>query len=104
MTAASSGAIAGAVVVLGQPVIIDLPTPVVALASLVIYWRLVIPEPLLVLAVRGVGLVLRRLGIGNSPRRPIAREQRTRQECCRGVAKPAAIRYCLVCLRYRWTL
>jgi hypothetical protein len=37
VTAASSGVIAGAVMVLGQPVIVDLPTPVVALASLVIY-------------------------------------------------------------------
>ncbi len=66
------------VVVLGQLVIVDLPRAVAALASLVIYWRLVIPEPLLVLAVGVVGLVLRPLGIGNSPRRPIAHEQRTR--------------------------
>src|SRR5687768_8927092 len=57
-TAAASGAIAGAVVVLGQRAIIDLPTSGIALASLGILWRLKVPEPLLVVAAGAVGLVL----------------------------------------------
>jgi chromate transporter len=57
-TAAASGAIAGAVVVLGQRAIIDLPTAAIALASLGILWRFKVPEPLLVVAAGAVGLVL----------------------------------------------
>src|SRR5215213_5892003 len=57
-TAAASGAIAGAVVVLGQRAIIDIPTAVIALASLSVLWRFKIPEPLLVVAAGAIGLVL----------------------------------------------
>jgi chromate transporter len=57
-TAAASGAIAGAVVVLGQRAIIDLPTAAIALASLGLLWRFKVPEPLLVLAAGAVGLVV----------------------------------------------
>ena len=57
-TAAASGAIAGAVVVLGQRAIIDLPTAGIALASLGILWRFKVPEPLLVVTAGAVGLVL----------------------------------------------
>ena len=57
-TAAASGAIAGAVVVLGQRAIYDLPTALIALASLAALWRFKVPEPLLVLAAAAVGLVL----------------------------------------------
>jgi len=57
-TAAATGAIAGAVVVLGQRAIIDVPTAIVAAASLVVLLRSRTPEPL-VIAVSGVaGLVL----------------------------------------------
>ena len=47
-TAAASGAIAGAVVVLGQRAIVDVPTAAIALVSLGLLWRFKIPEPLLV--------------------------------------------------------
>jgi chromate transporter len=57
-TAAASGAIAGAVIVLGQRAIIDLPTAAIGLASLGILWRFKVPEPLLVLVAGAVGLVL----------------------------------------------
>jgi chromate transporter len=57
-TAAASGAIAGAVLVLGQRAIIDIPTAAIALTSLGVLWRFRIPEPLLVVAAGVVGLVL----------------------------------------------
>src|SRR5215212_9513564 len=57
-TAAASGAIAGAVVVLGQRAIVDFPTAAIALASLGILWRFKVPEPLLVLVAGVVGLVV----------------------------------------------
>lgn len=57
-TAAASGAIAGAVIVLGQRAIFDLPTAAVALVGLVLLWRFRVQEPLVV-AVSGVaGLAL----------------------------------------------
>jgi chromate transporter len=57
-TAAASGAIAGAVVVLGQRAIIDLPTAAIAVVSLGLLWRFKVSEPLLVLVAGLVGLVL----------------------------------------------
>ena len=57
-TAAASGAIAGAVVVLAGRAIYDLPTAFIALASLAVLWRFRVPEPLLVLAAAAIGLVL----------------------------------------------
>ena len=57
-TAAASGAIAGAVVVLGQRAVVDLPTGAIALASLVILWRFKLPEPLIVVAAGAAGLLL----------------------------------------------
>jgi chromate transporter len=57
-TAAASGAIAGAVVVLGQRAIIDIPTAAIALTSLGLLWRFKIPEPPLVLIAGLAGLVL----------------------------------------------
>jgi chromate transporter len=57
-TAAASGAIAGAVVVLGQRAIVDIPTAAIALASLGVLWRFKIPEPLLVVAAGAIGLVI----------------------------------------------
>jgi len=57
-TAAASGAIAGAVVVLGQRAIVDIPTAAIALASLGILWRFKVPEPLLVVAAGAIGLIV----------------------------------------------
>src|SRR5215216_5305910 len=57
-TAAASGAIAGAVVVLGQRAIVDILTAAISLASLGVLWRFKIPEPLLVLAAGAIGIVL----------------------------------------------
>src|SRR5215212_3159836 len=57
-TAAASGAIAGAVVVLGQRAIIDIPTAAIALVSLGILWRFKVPEPLLVVAAGAIGLII----------------------------------------------
>jgi chromate transporter len=57
-TAAASGAIAGAVIVLGQRAIVDVPTAAIALASLGLLWRFKLPEPLVVIAAGLAGLVL----------------------------------------------
>ena len=57
-TAAATGAIAGAVVVLGQRAIFDAPTAVIALASLAALWRFKLSEPVLVLAAAAAGLAL----------------------------------------------
>jgi chromate transporter len=57
-TAAASGAIAGAVVVLGQRAIVDIPTAAIAVASLGMLWRFKVPEPLLVVVAGAAGLVL----------------------------------------------
>ncbi len=57
-TAAASGAIAGAVVVLGQRAIVDIPTAAIALASLGVLWRFKAPEPLLVVVAGAIGLLL----------------------------------------------
>jgi chromate transporter len=57
-TAAASGAIAGAVVVLGQRAIYDLPTAAIGLIGLVLLWRFRLQEPLLVVAAGIAGLVV----------------------------------------------
>ena len=57
-TAAASGAIAGAVVVLGQRALVDIPTAAIGVVSLGILWRFKIPEPLLVVAAGVAGLLL----------------------------------------------
>ncbi len=57
-TAAASGAIAGAVVVLGQRAIVDVPTAAIAVSSLGVLWRFKVPEPLLVLGAGALGLVI----------------------------------------------
>jgi chromate transporter len=57
-TAAASGAIAGAVVVLGQRAIVDVATAAIGLTSLGLLWRFKIPEPLLVVIAGLAGLVL----------------------------------------------
>src|SRR5215203_423058 len=57
-TAAASGAIAGAVVVLAQRAIVDIPTAGIGLVSLGLLWRFKLPEPLVVVIAGLVGLVL----------------------------------------------
>lgn len=56
-TAAASGAIAGAVVVLGQRAVFDIPTALIALVGLALLWKLRTQEPLLVAGAGVVGLL-----------------------------------------------
>jgi len=60
VTAAATGAIAGAAIVLGRRAIIDLPTALIALGTLgaLVYLKRV-PEPLVIVAAGVIGLVLR---------------------------------------------
>ena len=59
-TAGAAGAIAGATVVLARGVIIDIPTALIAVASLAYLWRLKfrLKEPALVVATGAIGLLL----------------------------------------------
>ncbi|MHB1131634.1 MAG: chromate efflux transporter [Chloroflexota bacterium] len=57
-TAATTGAIAGAVLVLGQRAIFDGPTAAIAAASLALLWRFKVPEPVLVALAGGIGLAI----------------------------------------------
>lgn len=59
VTAAATGAISGAVVVLGRRTITDIPTALLALVTLGLLWRWKkLPEPLIVLGAAMVGLVV----------------------------------------------
>lgn len=59
VTAAAIGAITGAVVVLGRRTIIDIPTILLALVTLVLLWRWKkIPEPFIVVGAAVVGLLV----------------------------------------------
>ena len=58
VTAAATGAIAGAAFVLGRRAIVDVPTVVIALATLlVLVYVRKIPEPLVIVAAGLVGLL-----------------------------------------------
>lgn len=57
-TAAATGAITGAVLVLAARAIIDLPTAVIAVVSFAILWRFKISEPIMVTISGIVGLIL----------------------------------------------
>jgi len=57
-TAAATGAIAGAVVVLGQRAIFDIPTAAIGLIGLALLWRYRLQEPILVAAAGIAGLLL----------------------------------------------
>ena len=57
-TAAATGAITGAVIVLGARAIIDLPTAIIGLISLAVLWRFKVSEPVLVTISGLVGLIL----------------------------------------------
>lgn len=58
VTAAATGAIAGACVVLARRAIIDLPTLLLGLAALVILSRFKIPEPVVIVAAGTLGMVI----------------------------------------------
>ena len=59
VTAAATGAIAGAAFVLGRRAIVDLPTAAIAPATLVVLLRArKIPEPVVILASGVVGILL----------------------------------------------
>jgi chromate transporter len=60
VTAAATGAIAGAVIVLARRSVYDIPTAVMAAASLAILFRWKIPEPLLIACAAIAGLFLHR--------------------------------------------
>ena len=57
-TAAATGAITGAVVVLAARAIVDLPTAIIAVVSFAILWRFKISEPIMVTISGIVGLIL----------------------------------------------
>ncbi len=60
VTVAATGAIAGAVIVLGRRSLIDIPTVAIALISIALLWKFKkkLPEPLLVLGAVIAGLIL----------------------------------------------
>src|SRR2546427_4366864 len=59
VTAAATGAITGAVIILGRRTITDIPTVLLALVTLLLLWRWKkIPEPLIVLGAAVIGLVV----------------------------------------------
>jgi chromate transporter len=57
-TAAATGAITGAVIVLGVRAITDIPTAIIGLVSLVVLWRYKIGEPIIVTISGLIGLIL----------------------------------------------
>src|SRR5687768_12496030 len=57
-TAAATGALSGAVIVLAVRAIYDVPTAAIALVSFALLWRFKIPEPLLVVGAGVAGLVI----------------------------------------------
>ncbi len=57
VTAAATGAITGAVVVLGRRTIVDIPTVLLAVVTLVLLWKVKkIPEPLIIVGAAIIGL------------------------------------------------
>src|SRR5262249_22281448 len=58
VTAAATGAIAGAVIVLGRRSIYDVPTAVIGMVSLAVLFRWKVPEPALIAVAAAVGLIL----------------------------------------------
>ena len=58
VTSAATGAIAGAVIVLGRRAISDIPTALIAVATLGLLFKFKIPEPIIVIVAGLLGLVL----------------------------------------------
>jgi chromate transporter len=59
VTAAATGAIAGAVIVLARRSIYDLPTVLIALISLGVLFRWKVPEPFIIAVAAAAGLALK---------------------------------------------
>jgi chromate transporter len=57
-TAAATGALSGAVVVLAVRAIYDVPTALIALVTLAVLWRFRLPEPLVVVGAAAAGLAV----------------------------------------------
>lgn len=57
-TAAATGALSGAVVILAKRAVFDLPTAAIGMVSLLLLWRFKLPEPVVVLLSGGVGLAI----------------------------------------------
>ncbi|HYE94301.1 MAG TPA: chromate efflux transporter [Terriglobales bacterium] len=57
-TAAATGAISGAVILIALRTIYDVPTAAIALVSLAVLWRFKVPEPILVTAAGIIGLLV----------------------------------------------
>jgi chromate transporter len=57
-TAAATGALSGAVIVLATRAIYDVPTALVAVASLAVLWRFKVREPILVTPAGITGLIV----------------------------------------------
>jgi chromate transporter len=57
-TAAATGAITGAVIVLSARTLVDLPTTAIALVSFGVLWRYKVPEPVIVTISGVIGLIL----------------------------------------------
>jgi chromate transporter len=55
-TAAATGAIAGAVVLIAVKAIYDIPTALLAVATFAVLWRYKVPEPIVVLVAGLIGL------------------------------------------------
>lgn len=58
VTAAATGAISGAVVVLAKRSVYDLPTALICVLSLAILFRWKVPEPIVIACAAGAGLLL----------------------------------------------
>jgi len=58
VTAAATGAIAGAVIVLARRSVVDIPTAAIALLTMILLFRWKIPEPVLIAAAAAAGLAL----------------------------------------------
>jgi chromate transporter len=58
VTAAASGAIAGACFVLARRAIVDIPTLLIAVIALAVVWRFKVPEPILITAGAAAGLII----------------------------------------------
>lgn len=61
VTAAATGAIAGAVIVLGKRSIIDIPTILIAVVTALVLIRFKVPEPVVILVAAGVGVLIKLL-------------------------------------------
>lgn len=58
VTAAATGAIAGAVIVLGRRAIVDIPTALIAMATLAVLIEFKVPEPFIITVAGILGLIL----------------------------------------------